>query len=166
MPLPTSNPGALITAVGGIHACRIALYANSIAGPCRYVPQHGKVSSCGKPARKKVHEQWVQRPRMDVWWLAPAKVATTQFREFSTTHARFLAAISPQTQIKPTQAAPGPTPPPSGTRQASEVDRRRPEATGGDRRRPEAIGGDRRRPEATGGEARGGKKRVFIQEKK
>ena len=31
MPLPTSNPGALITTVGGIHACRIALYVNSIA---------------------------------------------------------------------------------------------------------------------------------------
>ena len=31
MPLPTSNPGALIMTVGGIHACRIALYANSIA---------------------------------------------------------------------------------------------------------------------------------------
>ena len=31
MPLPTSNPGALITAVGGVHACRIALYVNSIA---------------------------------------------------------------------------------------------------------------------------------------
>ena len=30
MPLPTSNPGALITAVGGVHACRIALYVNSI----------------------------------------------------------------------------------------------------------------------------------------
>ena len=28
---PTSNPGALITTVGGIHACRIALYVNSIA---------------------------------------------------------------------------------------------------------------------------------------
>ena len=31
MPLPTSNPGALITTVGGIHACRIALYVNFIA---------------------------------------------------------------------------------------------------------------------------------------
>jgi hypothetical protein len=31
MPLPTSNPGALITTVGGVHACRIALYVNSIA---------------------------------------------------------------------------------------------------------------------------------------
>ena len=31
MPLPTRNPGALITTVGGIHAYRIALYANSIA---------------------------------------------------------------------------------------------------------------------------------------
>ena len=31
MPLPTSSPGALITAVGGIQSCRIALYANSIA---------------------------------------------------------------------------------------------------------------------------------------
>ena len=31
MPLPTSNPGALITAVGGIQSFRIALYANSIA---------------------------------------------------------------------------------------------------------------------------------------
>ena len=30
MPLHTSNPGALITAVGGVHASRIALYANSI----------------------------------------------------------------------------------------------------------------------------------------
>ena len=37
-----------------------------------------------------------------------------------------------------TCAAPGPIPPRSGTRQASEVDRRRPEATEGDRRRPEA----------------------------
>ena len=84
---------------------------------------------------------------------APSKVVTTQCREFST-QTRFLAAISPQTQTKPTQAAPGLIPPPSGTRQASEVDRRRPEATGGDRRRPEATGGDRspggdrRRPEA------------------
>ena len=31
MPLPTSNPGALITTVGGIPSCRIALYVNSIA---------------------------------------------------------------------------------------------------------------------------------------
>ena len=31
MPLLTSNPGALITAVGGIQSCRIALYVNSIA---------------------------------------------------------------------------------------------------------------------------------------
>ena len=31
MPLPTSNPGALITTVGGIPGCRIALYVNSIA---------------------------------------------------------------------------------------------------------------------------------------
>ena len=31
MPLPTSNPGALITAVGGIPGCRIAMYVNSIA---------------------------------------------------------------------------------------------------------------------------------------
>ena len=31
MPLPTSNPGALITTVGGIPTCRIALYVNSIA---------------------------------------------------------------------------------------------------------------------------------------
>ena len=31
MPLPTSNPGALITIVGGVHASRIALYVNSIA---------------------------------------------------------------------------------------------------------------------------------------
>ena len=31
MPLPTSNPGALITTVGRVHACRIALYVNSIA---------------------------------------------------------------------------------------------------------------------------------------
>ena len=31
IPLPTSNPGALITTVGGIHACRIAVYVNSIA---------------------------------------------------------------------------------------------------------------------------------------
>ena len=31
MPLPTSNPGALITTVGGVHASRIALYVNSIA---------------------------------------------------------------------------------------------------------------------------------------
>ena len=31
MPLPTSNPGALITTVGGIQGCRIALYVNSIA---------------------------------------------------------------------------------------------------------------------------------------
>ena len=31
MPLPTSNPGALITTVGGIPRCRIALYVNSIA---------------------------------------------------------------------------------------------------------------------------------------
>jgi hypothetical protein len=31
MPLPTINPGALITTVGGIPGCRIALYANSIA---------------------------------------------------------------------------------------------------------------------------------------
>ena len=30
MPLPTSNPGALITTVGGIPGCRIALYVNSI----------------------------------------------------------------------------------------------------------------------------------------
>ena len=33
MPLPTSNPGALITTVGGIPGCRIALYVNSIAAP-------------------------------------------------------------------------------------------------------------------------------------
>ena len=31
MPLPTSNPGALITTVGGIPSCRIALYVNSTA---------------------------------------------------------------------------------------------------------------------------------------
>ena len=31
MPLPTSNPGALITTVGGIHPVRIAVYVNSIA---------------------------------------------------------------------------------------------------------------------------------------
>ena len=31
MPLPTSNPGALITTVGGIPSCRIALCVNSIA---------------------------------------------------------------------------------------------------------------------------------------
>ena len=31
MPLPTSNPGALITTVGGIPSCRIAFYVNSIA---------------------------------------------------------------------------------------------------------------------------------------
>ena len=31
MPLPTSNPGALITAVGGICPVRIAVYVNSIA---------------------------------------------------------------------------------------------------------------------------------------
>ena len=31
MPLPKSNPGALITTVGGIPSCRIALYVNSIA---------------------------------------------------------------------------------------------------------------------------------------
>ena len=29
MPLPTRNPGALITAVGGIPSCRIAVYVNS-----------------------------------------------------------------------------------------------------------------------------------------
>ena len=29
MPLLTSNPGALITTVGGVHASRIALYVNS-----------------------------------------------------------------------------------------------------------------------------------------
>ena len=31
MPLPTSNPGALITTVGGIPSCRIALHVNSTA---------------------------------------------------------------------------------------------------------------------------------------
>ena len=31
MPLPTRNPGALITTVGGIHPVRIAVYVNSIA---------------------------------------------------------------------------------------------------------------------------------------
>ena len=31
MPLPTGNPGALITAVCGIHPCRIAFLVNSIA---------------------------------------------------------------------------------------------------------------------------------------
>ena len=31
MPLPTGNPGALITAVGGILGCRIAVHVNSIA---------------------------------------------------------------------------------------------------------------------------------------
>ena len=31
MPLPTRNPGALITTVGGVQSCRIALYVNSIA---------------------------------------------------------------------------------------------------------------------------------------
>ena len=31
MPLPTRNPGALITVVGGVHACRIVVYVNSIA---------------------------------------------------------------------------------------------------------------------------------------
>ena len=33
MPLPTRNPGALITTVGGIQSCRIAVYVNSIAAP-------------------------------------------------------------------------------------------------------------------------------------
>ena len=95
---------------------------------------------------------------------ARAKVVTTQCREFST-QTRFLAAISPQTQTKPTQAAPGLIPPPSGTRQASEVDRRRPEATGGDRRRPEATGA----PEATGGGRRRSPRKkpaFFTQEEK
>jgi len=58
-------------------------------------------------------------------------------------------------QTKPTQGPPGSTPLPSGTCRSSEVDRRRPEATGGDRRRPEATGGNRGRPgrpEATGGD--------------
>ena len=31
MPLPTRNPGALITTVGGVPSCRIAVYVNSIA---------------------------------------------------------------------------------------------------------------------------------------
>ena len=31
MPLPTGNPGALITTVGGIPGCRIAVHVNSIA---------------------------------------------------------------------------------------------------------------------------------------
>ena len=31
MPLPTRNPGALITTVGGIHPARIIVYVNSIA---------------------------------------------------------------------------------------------------------------------------------------
>jgi hypothetical protein len=41
-PLPTRNPGALITAVAGIHRVRIAVYVNFMP-PCRYVPQHAKV---------------------------------------------------------------------------------------------------------------------------
>ena len=31
MPLPTRNPGALITTVGGIHPVRIVVYVNSTA---------------------------------------------------------------------------------------------------------------------------------------
>ena len=31
MPLPTRNPGALTTTVGGIHPVRIVVYVNSIA---------------------------------------------------------------------------------------------------------------------------------------
>ena len=59
MPLPTSNPGVLITTVGGIHAFRIALYANSIAalpaGTYRSTPRWVVVEN----PRAKVHEQWV-----------------------------------------------------------------------------------------------------------
>ena len=32
MPLPTSNPGALITTVGGVHASRIALHTPTSGG--------------------------------------------------------------------------------------------------------------------------------------
>ena len=56
-----SNPGALITTVGGVHASRIALYVNSIAALQVRTVQHGKVSGgvvVGNP-RAKVHEQWV-----------------------------------------------------------------------------------------------------------
>ena len=38
MPLPTRNPGALSTAVGGIHACRVALYVNP-ARPDSTIPR-------------------------------------------------------------------------------------------------------------------------------
>ena len=56
MPLPTRNPGALITAVGGVHPVRIASSCTSTPlPPCRlqvYVPQHAKVSGGGKTARE------------------------------------------------------------------------------------------------------------------
>ena len=52
MPLPTSNPGALITTVGGILGCRIALYANSIAAlQVRTAARQGEWCG-GKPARE------------------------------------------------------------------------------------------------------------------
>ena len=53
MPLPTSNPGALITTVGGIQSCRIAVHVNSIAIAALqvYVPQRDDKASGGwKPA--------------------------------------------------------------------------------------------------------------------
>ena len=35
LPLPTRNPGALITAVGGVPSCRITLHVNSRAAKIR-----------------------------------------------------------------------------------------------------------------------------------
>ena len=63
MPLPTTctrNPGALIMAVGGgcgVHACRIVVYANSIAAlQVRTAARQGGCVVVGNP-RAKVHEQ-------------------------------------------------------------------------------------------------------------
>ena len=74
MPLLTSNPGALITTVGGIQSCRIALYVNSIAAlQVRTAARQGewwwetralKFMSSGSN-KVKVES------RMVVWWLFP-----------------------------------------------------------------------------------------------
>ena len=70
MPLPTSNPGALITTVGGYTQFESSCMSTPLP-PCRYVPQHDKVSGGGKPARESSCAVGLTRSRMVVWWLPP-----------------------------------------------------------------------------------------------
>ena len=79
MPLPTSNPGALITTVGGIQTVRIVVYVNSIAAlQVRTAARQGEWWWDPR-ALKFMRSGPRTRPRMVVLWLV---VVPPLFRTF------------------------------------------------------------------------------------